>query len=1202
MNKGFYDFSRPHPTSSVFPYTGSAIISGSLNIIGNQTITGSIIFDGGTSGSGASIVPNNGLPNSLDFIAGTDGWVELASNDGNQYVWVDNNGTYIVTNWNVDQKTWTFTKSGSLIVPGDINMNGFYITGSILGSSSYSSTSTSSSYALSSSYSNASISSSYALSSSYSVSSSRAVSSSFATTASIATNASYAGLVLTQNSSTNQDYSIMFAPSGTNGYIQTYTDSTSDILYNPSTNKLTVPNISASNGITGSLLGTSSWSNNALTASSAPNYVLNSSTSSMLQPYVLTSSTSSMSVATASYVLNAVSSSFASTASFVDGTIFTNNNSAASASYSQTASYAATAGNGGVTQIIAGANISVSPAGGQGAVTITSLGSSTYNTMTGSYGAFHDTGSYPIASTTTAYSASLSQTDITNGVFTSGSDKTKIYFTNAGIYNVQFSMQFENSNASQADDVQIWLRQGNGTGSASDVAFTTGLVSVPSKHGSINGHVIAGWNYFISTAANDYIQLMYQGGSTALTLVTYAAGTTPTTPVTPATILTAQRVDTFLSNTGSFSGSFTGTLIGTASWATSAISSSYPIAASGSSVYTVTPSATSTGRNNTILLGPGAGSGGTSIYSSNFVGYGAGNGAINAYQSNFVGVYAGAEAVKADDSNFIGMFAGYKAASASFSNLIGWQAGYTPDAALSIGSNNIIIGTNITLASQQKDSINLGGIIFATGSYSNIASLPSSGSQYGIGRVGINKVLPEYTLDVSGSGNFSNGLTVTGSLLATSSWANNAVTASYILNAVSSSYSSTSSYVQNAQSASYVLNAVTASYILNAVSSSYATAAGNSSTIDINLFGSDVDSYPLFSNVVGTTGVAIGGDTDLKYNAAQNKLTVGNISATTLTGSLQGTASWANNSQTASYVENAQSASYILNAVSSSRATSSSFASTASYVNTLSQNVVITGSLTVGSGSAGSNENTLILAPPPAGGTGEGGQILLSAPGGTYTSASMFDNYQNLTRLLRGTNASSDAVVAQWNMDTKQMQIPAYNSANAFTGTPVSGLAVDSNGYIITNGYTPYRYVNTTLTTVSTSAESIVASVLIPGGTFGSNDVMKMLFRCVKGTTTASVPMRIRINTSNTLAGSTIIATYTFVTTATIATMSRVYSISGTTLYGFGFTSSQITDILSISTGESTTTYNPANPIYVFFTVFPGAGDSITFEMANITN
>ena len=85
--------------------------------------------------------------------------------------------------------------------------------------------------------------------------------------------------------------------------------------------------------ITGSLYGTSSWALNAVTA---PNYVLTSVTSSMLSPYVLTSVTSSMlqpytlnsvtSSMLSPYVLTSVtssmtvySSSFASTATYIDG-------------------------------------------------------------------------------------------------------------------------------------------------------------------------------------------------------------------------------------------------------------------------------------------------------------------------------------------------------------------------------------------------------------------------------------------------------------------------------------------------------------------------------------------------------------------------------------------------------------------------------------------------------------------------------------------------------------------------------------------------------------------------------------------------------------------------------------------------------------------------------------------------------------------
>ena len=131
-------------------------------------------------------------------------------------------------------------------------------------------------------------------------------------------------------------------------------------------------------------------------------------------------------------------------------------------------------------------------------------------------------------------------------------------------------------------------------------------------------------------------------------------------------------------------------------------------------------------------------------------------------------------------------------------------------------------------------------------------------------------------------------------------------------------------------------------------------------------------------------------------------------------------------------------------------ATSASFASTASFVNRLNQNVLITGSLTVGATSLGANENTLVVGPSPAGGTGEGGQILLQAVGGTYTTASMIDNYQDTLRFLRGTNAGSDAYKMLINMHSGQIQMPNYNSTSAFTGTVAGILGFDSNGMLLT--------------------------------------------------------------------------------------------------------------------------------------------------------
>ena len=113
---------------------------------------------------------------------------------------------------------------------------------------------------------------------------------------------------------------------------------------------------------------------------------------------------------------------------------------------------------------------------------------------------------------------------------------------------------------------------------------------------------------------------------------------------------------------------------------------------------------------------------------------------------------------------------------------------------------------------------------------------------------------------------------------------------------------------------------------------SYANQAGNAAAIDIYSFSSPVDSYLLMSNVIATTGVAVGGDTDLRYNASTNTLTAVNISATSLTGSLLGTASYADYAVSASHALTASyiTASNVYGPYGSNSVISASYAATAS--------------------------------------------------------------------------------------------------------------------------------------------------------------------------------------------------------------------------------------------------------------------------------
>jgi hypothetical protein len=218
-------------------------------------------------------------------------------------------------------------------------------------------------------------------------------------------------------------------------------------------------------------------------------------------------------------------------------------------------------------------------------------------------------------------------------------------------------------------------------------------------------------------------------------------------------------------NVTSASYALTSSFAVSASWAPGGAGG--PISVSGSTIYSNDPVTSGFTTDHGIFLGDNAGyTANNAIYStfigyqagydakeansSNFIGISAGWNADSASRSNFIGQSAGSMATNALYSNFIGYTPGANAFSASYSNLIGYRVGLRISTPNGIGSNNTIIGTNITLEDDRKNSINLGGIIFATGSYSNTGGNPFSGSMTEA-KVGINKSLPAYTLDVSGS-------------------------------------------------------------------------------------------------------------------------------------------------------------------------------------------------------------------------------------------------------------------------------------------------------------------------------------------------------------------------------------------------------------------------------------------------------------------
>lgn len=155
-------------------------------------------------------------------------------------------------------------------------------------------------------------------------------------------------------------------------------------------------------------------------------------------------------------------------------------------------------------------------------------------TLSVPYGAF-SSDQDQVTTANTATLMTLNTTDFANDVSISSSEIT---VATAGIYNLQFSAQFVNTDTA-FQDVYIWLRQ-NGV----DIPGSTGFVSIPNRHAGTDGHAIVGWNYFLSMAANDYVEIYWSVPNVAVTIQHLAASGTPTKPSTQSVVATMSFVST----------------------------------------------------------------------------------------------------------------------------------------------------------------------------------------------------------------------------------------------------------------------------------------------------------------------------------------------------------------------------------------------------------------------------------------------------------------------------------------------------------------------------------------------------------------------------------------------------------------------------------------------------------------------------------
>jgi hypothetical protein len=149
-------------------------------------------------------------------------------------------------------------------------------------------------------------------------------------------------------------------------------------------------------------------------------------------------------------------------------------------------------------------------------------------TLSVPYGAF-SSDQDQTATANTATLMTFNTTDFANQVSISSS---QITVGTAGIYNLQFSAQFQNTDTA-FQDVYIWLKQ-----DGVNIPGSTGFVSIPNRHAGVNGHSIVGWNYFLSMAANDYVEIYWSVPTTDVSIQHLAASGTPTKPSTQSVVAT----------------------------------------------------------------------------------------------------------------------------------------------------------------------------------------------------------------------------------------------------------------------------------------------------------------------------------------------------------------------------------------------------------------------------------------------------------------------------------------------------------------------------------------------------------------------------------------------------------------------------------------------------------------------------------------
>jgi hypothetical protein len=150
--------------------------------------------------------------------------------------------------------------------------------------------------------------------------------------------------------------------------------------------------------------------------------------------------------------------------------------------------------------------------------------------MSNPFGAWSSDSDQTASSTTDAYAITYDVTDVADSVYLANSSQMTV--TYPGVYNLQFSIQFANTDT-QIHDVDVWAAINGSNLSNSNSRF-----SVPNRHGGVDGHTIAALNLFLTMQSGDYVELYWCTDNTGVRIEHIAAASSPTRPATPSVIAT----------------------------------------------------------------------------------------------------------------------------------------------------------------------------------------------------------------------------------------------------------------------------------------------------------------------------------------------------------------------------------------------------------------------------------------------------------------------------------------------------------------------------------------------------------------------------------------------------------------------------------------------------------------------------------------